>query len=118
MFESFFLFIVLFDRSLQAPVAIQALIHTNKDLSNKPTKEKKNENDPSHISYVITIINEKLLRKILDSLQAGIGFLNNPRQHGLIRLTTTVSELIERRVIFRDIMKSAASAKGPAHWGL
>lgn len=81
-------------------------------------KGKKIENNPAHISYVIAIINEKLLQMFLDSLQAGIGFLNNPQQHGLIRLTTTVSELIGRRVIFRDIMKSAASAQGPARWGL
>lgn len=37
-----FLFGVSFDRSLEAPVAIQALIQANKDLWNKPTKEKKN----------------------------------------------------------------------------
>ena len=50
--------------------------------------------------------------------KAGVGFLNNPQLHGLIRLTTTVSELIGWRFIFGVRMKSAASAPGPARWGL
>lgn len=29
-----------------------------------------------------------------------------------------VSELIKQRFIFGDVMKSAASAPGPAHWSL
>lgn len=47
-----------------------------------------------------------------------MGFLNNPRLHGLIRLTTTVSELIGWMLIFGAMMKSAASAAGSARWGL